>query len=159
MVVKLGMTEEDAEVFETKKPLIATINILRSNIVIATPGQLKKDKEKYMSKKEIMRAVLMEQPKVRILIPTQGDEKPGVVEWVFNKITKRKEQVLIKGAYTPVQINGFKWIVPHGSYTEVPEQIADMVSESQNLTTEAGKEYLIDRNDPETGKPVRDRLE
>jgi len=160
-LVKLGMSEDEAENFETKKPLIATINILRTNVLVATAtsGKLKKEKAKYLSKKETMRARLMKQRRVRILIPTQGSEKPGVVKWVFNEITKRKEQVLVSGAYTPVQLNGFKWIVPHGSYEEVPEQIADVISDAQNMTAKAGRESLIDRLDDKTGKPVRDRLE
>jgi len=159
VVIKLGMPEEDAENFETKKPLIATINTLRAQKVVETLGELKKEKEEHLSKAERMRAILMKQRKIRILIPLQGKEKPGVINWVYNKVTKRKEQVYVSGAYTPVQINGFKWLVPHGKYDEVPEQIADIISESQNITAEAGKEYLIDRIDPDTGKPVRDKLE
>lgn len=159
VVIKLGMPEDDAENFETKRPLISTINTLRAKAVVETPGQLKKDKEKYLSKKERMRAILMKQPKVRILILCEGKEKPGVINWVYNKITKRKEQVYVRGAYTPVQINGFKWLVPHGKYEEVPEQIADMISDAQGMTAEAGRDYLIDRIDPETGKPVSDKLE
>ena len=159
ILVGLGMPKDDTEAFETKKPLIATILTLRANAVVVTPGQLKKDKKKYLSKKETMRAKLMKQRQIRILIPAQGTDKPGVVKWVYNKISKRKEQASIRGAYTPVQINGFKWLVPHGIYTEVPEQVADMISESQNMTTDAGKDFLIDRDDPKTGKPVRDKLE
>lgn len=159
MVVKLGMSEEDADNFETKRPLISTINALRAQKVVETPRQLKKDEKKYMSKKEIMRKILMKQPRVRILIPCTGKEKPGVIKWVLNEKTGRKEQVYVSGSYTPVQINGFKWLVPHGIYDEVPQAIADMVSESQHLTAEAGKDFLIDRADPEMGGQVKDRLE
>jgi len=157
-LVKLGMPKEDAEAFETKKPLIATINTLRAKKAVETPGQLKKDEEKYLSKKEVMRAILMKQPRVRILIPLQGEEKPGVIKWVLNEKRKRKEQVYIKGAYTPVQINGFKWLIPHGVYEPVPQQVADMIADSQNATINAGKDWLIDRDDPKTGKKVSDRL-
>jgi len=159
IVVKLGMPEEDAEGFETKKPLIATINTLRAKVVVETPGELKKEKEQYLSKKLRMRAILMKQPRVRILIPLESEEKPGVINWVMNKRTGRKEQVYVSGAYTPVQINGFKWLVPHGKYEEVPQQIADVISEAQQQTAEAGQDFLIDRDDPKTGKPVRDKLE
>ena len=158
-VIRLGMPEEDAENFETKKPLIATINTLRAQKVVETPGQLKKEKKAYLSKKERMRAVLMAQPTVRILIPLEGKQKKGVVKWVYNERNKRKEQVYVEGAYTPVQINGFKWFVPHGVYTEVPRQIADMIAESQQVTQEAGKDWLVDRDDPKTGGKVRDKLE
>ena len=160
-LVKLGMSEEDAELFETKKPLIATINTLATNTLVASAstGELKRDKAKYLSKKETMRAQLMAQPRIRILIPIQGSEKPGVVKWIYNKITKRKEQHLIRGAYTPVQLNGFKWIIPHGVYEEVPEQIANIISEAQEATNKAGSEFLLDRTDPKTGQSIRDAME
>ena len=158
IVIKLGMKEKNAELFETKKPLIAAIETLRATKV-ETPGQLKKDEKKYSSKAERMRAILMEQPRVRILIPCIGKEKPGVVIWVMNKVTKRKEQVFVRGAYTPVQINGFKWLIPHGKYENVPEQIAKMIGDAQEQTSRAGEEHLIDREDPKTRKPIRDRLE
>jgi len=158
ILVKLGMPKEATENFENKKPIIATIQVLRANATIGS-GQLKKDRKEYLSKKERMRAILMAQPRIRILIPTQGTEKPGVVKWVYNKRSKRDEQVLISGAYTPVQINGFKWLVPHGVYSSVPEQIAEAISDSQNMTNQAGKEYLLDRDDPKTGKTVRDAME
>jgi hypothetical protein len=159
IVVKLGIPEEEAENFGTKKPLIATINALRAKAVVETPGQRKKDEKKYLSKKERMRAILMEQKKVRILIPLEGEEKPGIIKWKYDKVSKRKEQVYVSGAYTPVQINGFKWLVPHGKYEEVPEQIADMIADAQGMTAEAGRAYLIDRIDPKTGKPISDKLE
>lgn len=159
IVVKLGMPEDDAENFETKKPLIVTINTLRAKAAVDTPGQLKRDKKKYLSKKEIMRAKLMKQPKIRILIPVEGEEKPGVIKVVYDKKTKRNEQKFISGAYIPVQLNGFKYLVAKGVYQDVPKQIADVISESQNMTTEAGKPFLIDRKDPKTGKPVSDKLE
>ncbi len=158
IVVKLGMPEDDAENFETKKPLISVINTLRAKAVVETPGQLKKEKEEYLGKAERMRAQLMKQPRVRILVPLAPKEKVGVIKLVYNKLTKRKEQVHVKGAYLPVQLDGFKWLVACGVYQEVPQQIADVISESQQQTVEAGRDYLIDRIDPETGKPVSDKL-
>jgi len=159
MVVKLGMSEDDAENFETKRPLISTIKTLRAQTVVETSGELKKDKKEYLSKKEIIRKILMKQKRVRTLIPCTGKEKPGIIKWVLNKKTGREEQVYVSGAYTPVQINGFKWLVPHGVYDDVPQQVADMISESQQMTAEAGKAFLIDRDDPKMGGKVRDRLE
>lgn len=164
IAIKLGMPEEKAEEFDTKKPLITTINILRDSIrakkVVDSPADKKKDEELYLSKSERMRAILMKQKRVRILIPLEGAEQiPGVIDWVSNKVTKRKEQVYVKGAYTPVQINGFKWFVPHGKYVSVPQQIADMISDAQGMTAAAGRDYLIDRKDPKTGGQVKDKLE
>lgn len=161
VLVSLGMKEEDAENFETKRPLIATINTLRAKrteAVVETKGQLKEDKKQYMSKKEQMREILMAQPKVRILVPCEGDEKPGVIKLVFNERTKRDEQVYVSGAYLPVQLNGFKWLVAKGVYQEVPQQVADTVSAAQNMTASAGKSHLIDRLDPATGKKVSEAL-
>ena len=160
--VKLGMTEAGAEVFETKKPLVATIEALsvKKLVEVEAPGHLKKEKKEYLSKREIMRRKLMKQRKVRILIPCQGTEKPGVIKWVKNEVNGIPEQKYVKGAYTPVQLNGFKWFVPHGVYAEVPEQVADQIASSQNVETEnVGKAFLVDRADPKTGKSVKDTLE
>jgi len=159
VIVKLGMPEEDAEKFETKAPLIAAINTLRAQKVFESPGQLKREREQYLSKAEKMRAQLMSQPKVRILVPLGVGEKPGVIKLVYDERTKREEQVYVSGAYLPVQLNGFKVLVAKGRYQEVPQQIADVISEAQNMTAEAGRDFLIDRVDPETGNPVRDKLE
>lgn len=158
VVIKLGVSESDAEAFETKKPIIVTINTLRANKVVS-PGELKKDRKRYLSKKEIMRAKLMKEPKVRIKIPLQGAEKIGIVKWAYNKVTNRKEQILISGAYTPFQRNGFKWLVGHGVYNNVPETISKMLDDADRAERKAGKEFLIDRKDPRTGKTVRDKLE
>jgi len=160
LVVKLGMSEENAELFETKKPLIATIDALRVKKIVETPGQIKRDDEKYLSKKETMRKLLMAQPRVQIRIPLEGQDKPGVVKWVYNKRTKREEQIYFDGAYTPVQLNGFKWIVPHGPYVSVPQQVADVIREQQNASMDnSGNAFLTDRQDPKTGKPVGATLE
>jgi len=157
-LVKLGMPEEDAEKFETKKPIIAAINTIRAKTFVESPGQLKKDKEVYLSKKERMRKLLMAQPMVRILVPCEGAEQPGVVKWVTNKVNGRKEQEYVKGSVMSVQLNGFKWLITKGTYQEVPQQVADVVSASQNMTSEAGKPFLTDRIDPKTGKPISDML-
>ena len=53
-VVKLGMPEGDADNFETKKPLIATINTLSAKKATESPGQRKKDEKRYLSKREIL---------------------------------------------------------------------------------------------------------
>jgi len=157
-LVKLGMPEDDAEAFETKKPAIAAINTIRAKTLVESPGQLKKDKEEYLSKKETMRKLLMAQPQIRILVPCEGAEQPGVVKWVTNKVNGKKEQKYISGSVLPVQLNGFKWLVAKGVYQEVPQQIADTVSAAQNMTSEAGKPFLTDRVDPKTGKKISEML-
>jgi len=69
------------------------------------------------SKAEIMREHLAKQPKVRILIPVEGKEKPGIT--------------------VPVTINGYRLNIMKGVYVEVPEQVADAVMKSQKQTMEA----------------------
>lgn len=69
------------------------------------------------SKAEIMREHLAKQPKVRILIPVEGKEKPGIT--------------------IPVTINGYRLNIMKGVYVEVPEQVADMIMKSQKQTMEA----------------------
>ena len=69
------------------------------------------------SKAEIMRVHLAKQPKIRILIPVEGKEKPGMT--------------------VPVTINGYRLNIAKGVYVEVPEQVADMIMKSQKQTVEA----------------------
>ena len=60
---------------------------------------------------------LSKQPKVRIIIP--------------------KEKTESKGATLPVTINGYRLNIPKGVYVEVPEQVAQIVMESEQQTAEA----------------------
>ena len=69
------------------------------------------------SKAEIMRAHLAKQPKVRILIPLEGKERPGIT--------------------VPITINGYRQNIAKGVYVEVAEQIAEMIMKSQKQTVEA----------------------
>lgn len=69
------------------------------------------------SKAAIMREHLAKQPKVRILIPVEGKEKPGIT--------------------VPVTINGYRLNIMKGAYVEVPEQVADAIMKSQKQTMEA----------------------
>lgn len=171
-LVKLGMPVEDAEGFDTKKPIISTINTLKAKKAIEEavetvesmakldPVEEKNVNKKWASKKELMRIKLMAQPKVKIRIACEGKEQPGVVRWVMNPKTKVEEQVYISGAYHAVQLNGYKWLIPKGSYEEVPQQVADQILKAQKNTDEAGKEFnlAISRMDPETGRPVSNQL-
>jgi len=158
MVVKLGMTPKDAELFGFKKPLIATIKAFSSKMPNKSDDE---DFNKlYTSKAERMRAKLMKQPRVKIKLPLQAKETIGKVKWLFNPKTKRKEQVYFGGAFLAVQLNGFKWLVPKGVYTDVPQQISETIDEADRRTQEAGKQWLIDREgkDPKTGLSVKDVL-
>ena len=167
MAVELGMPKEDAESFDKKAPLIATINTLKATKATKVkkvrtlnpppdPKEEKQVEKQWRSKAERMRTKLDAQPKIRFMIPIEGEEKPGVVREVTVK--GRKEYVHVSGAIETVTLNGCKTIIPKGVFIEIPEQVANVLSESYRLTQEAGKDYLIDRIDPDTGKPVSDAL-
>ena len=147
MVVELGMTEEEASYIGVKKPLIAIINTLRAKNVTKIAVEDKDAKKKWLSKKETMREKLMNQKKIRTHIPCEGKEKKGIVKWVYNKQTKREEQVYVSGTVIPVQLNGYIWLVPKGVHTELPIQVADMLADSQDAVSRAGEKYLIDRDE------------
>jgi hypothetical protein len=65
---------------------------------------------------EQMKAHLESQPKVSILIPFEKGEK--------------------KGASQPFCINGYRFTVPKGVMTQVPEQVAEMIAERFNVELE-----------------------
>jgi len=69
------------------------------------------------TKAQIMREHLLKQPRVKILIPFDSGEKPGVT--------------------VPFTLNGYRMNVAKGVYVDVPEQIADMVMKSQKQTVAA----------------------
>jgi len=66
---------------------------------------------------ERMRAHLAKQPKVRVLIPLIGKEMQGTTMSVI--------------------INGYRLNIAKGVYVDVPEQVADMIMESQKQTVKA----------------------
>lgn len=155
----------NADIFTTKAQLIAAIGMVAQPIIptITTldshnPQEEKKSEKKWMEKRERMRKTLEAQRTVRILVPLEGKERMGVVEWRYNDKTKRKEQVAISGSIQPVTLNGYMYLIPKGTYVEVPEQIAQVIQDKFNQTSQAGAELKIDRIDPETGRPVADQL-
>lgn len=83
------------------------------------------------SKAEIMKAMLAKQPKVRILIPTEPKEKLGATESVI--------------------LNGYRLNIMKGVYVEVPQQIAEVIMESQKQTLAAADELKR----MESGAPMR----
>lgn len=159
--VKLGMSKEEADLFTTKAPLVATIKILEKKKVETltppvSPKEEREDEQRWLSKAERMLQILLKQPRVRFLIPLEPKEKPGIVREVMEK--GRFKQIHVSGAVETPQINGCKWIVPKGVMVDIPEQIADLLAESYRMTTEAGQNLLLDRIDPATGRPVREVL-
>lgn len=74
------------------------------------------------------------QDKVNILIPLEPGEK--------------------RGTYHPVIFNGYRIDILKGVYVSVPQTIADIVKDSFDQMAEVGKDFELDRLDPETGRPV-----
>lgn len=149
-VVKLGMSEENAATFTTKNPLIATINTLKASVRPAVKidevAENKQIEKQYRKDALIMRDSLLKQPKMSYFIPLEGKgEKKGVVKWVVNPKTKLEEQVQVSGTVHPVTLNGFVWLVPKGVRTQVPEQVAEVLDERFNQTSEVEEENLLSR--------------
>jgi len=69
------------------------------------------------SKAERMREKLAKQPKVRVLIPISSNEK--------------------QGSTMSVILNGYRLNIAKGVYVDVPEQVADVIMESQKQTVKA----------------------
>lgn len=174
-LVELGMPEDDVEAFRTKAPLIASIHTLMAKDVVnedkeegevkrvktleetPKPAEERKVNENWKNKAEAMKARLLAQPTVSILIPLEPAEKKGVVEWRTDK-SGEKYQVHLDGAIESVQLNGYKYFIPKGVYTPVPQQIAEVISRSQQQTLDAGSEISLDRIDPKTGRPFNEIL-
>jgi hypothetical protein len=88
----------------------------------------------WTKKMEAMKELCAKAPKVRMMIPFDVGEKPG--------------------SFAELQINGYKLSVLKGFYVDLPQPFAEMVEESWKQTIEAGSDKLLDRVDPETGKPM-----
>jgi len=94
------------------------------NTEIVSENEAKNDKSvvgevisRPLTKLEIIKAKLASQPRVRIIIP-KGDKDP-------------------EGAFETVQINGYTTQIKKGVYVEVPEQIAQIIMDSNNQINEA----------------------
>jgi len=70
-----------------------------------------------------MVAKINSQPKVKVFVPLEGNEKKGV-------------------AFTTVQINGYTWQIMKGFYTEVPEAVANILMDSLEQTAEAHRKAM-----------------
>lgn len=90
------------------------------------------DEASYKTKLQRTKEALAKQPKVRIIIPREKGET--------------------EGAYETVQINGYLFQIKKGVYVEVPEQVAQIIMESQQQTEEAIAKAL-------RGAPDGERME
>lgn len=145
-----------AETFTTKKQCLAILTALdkkdadaAKNLPANTPTVIdpikdneKVDEKKYESKAARMKAHLAKQPTVQFLIPLSIGEKRGAIEtW---------------------QANGYRLNILKGVLVEIPQQVAESLAESYQLTAEAGQEYSVDRPSKDPNAPfktVRDALD
>ena len=165
--VKAGIPEEVAKSFTTKAQVVGVIQSLesknlkeklidQSKSAIETPKEKVHSDKAWQSKRDRMGRLLEAQPKVGMLLQLEPGEKAGVVESrVVNGIREFK---VISGSIHEKIINGYKWIMPKGVMTQVPQQISELVSRGMNIMATLGVKKSIDRIDPNTGKPVRDAL-
>lgn len=164
-LVELGMSEEDATKFSVKSAALSTIELLNKqkkvdiSAIRTNPVEEKNLLVKYKTKAERMREVLLAQPTVRSIIQLTDQEKPGVVEWHYDKKTKREEQVHISGAVHEFISNGYIYLVPKGVYVDVPQQIGDdLQTRFGQGVSKIAEQFSIDRIDPQTGKAVAEQL-
>jgi hypothetical protein len=181
-LVNLGMPLEEVNLLKSTAQLTAVINSLKASkatievdvapVLQATPKKEEKvttleeveslnekrvfEKE-YSSKADRMRTKLEGQPKVRVLLPLEGEEKQGIVEWITDARGIQK-QVHLGGAIDQVMLNGYKFIIPKGVYYDVPQQIAEVLSNAYNQTQNAGANISLDRVDPRTGRRMSEIL-
>ncbi|MCR4306299.1 MAG: hypothetical protein NUV73_04425 [Candidatus Daviesbacteria bacterium] len=157
---KLGMV--DAGLLTTKKQLIAIINTLEAKQLVEKetpkvtqqPGletavnpaidNKREDDRRYMSKAMRMKAHLDAQPKVQVFLALEGKEKKGELK---KGIVNGKEHLTITGAYETVILNGYRTVIPKGVPFSVPQQVAEILGQSQVATSEAGSQFLVDRSD------------
>jgi len=151
--VKLGVPVSEADQYKTKAQVKTLINTLKAKETVQKVDELespdvvdnKEDKDKWSNKAEVMGRALAKQPKVRMLLPLEPNEKAGVVTTEI--IREMEVTTLVSGAYQPVTLNGFKTHCPKGVYFSAPEQIAKVLEKAHKQTSEAGKNFLIDREE------------
>lgn len=171
-LVDMGMPQAQVDNFNTKAQVQSILNTMKAREAVTqvdkeervktleeneTPAEKKMLEKQWRNKAERMKQKLMAQPMIRTILPLQSGEKPGVVEWRTNK-NGEKYQVVVSGSYETVQINGFKWIIPKGTPTDVPEQVSKVLDDAYLQTQQAGAGASMDRIDPRTGRQMSDVL-
>lgn len=179
---EVGFTEEEIAGFKSKAPIIATLKAVTMQVnafeeteeeneeeirekpkkVASLEERLNPNEERELNKRwktkaQKMKSLLLSQPTVSILVPLEPSEKVGIVEWRTDS-KGDKYQIHIGGSIETVQINGFKYFIPKGIYTPVPQAIAEVIAESQQQTLNAGANISLDRIDPLTGRPFSEIL-
>jgi hypothetical protein len=164
--ISLGMPKENAEKFTDEDLLKSTIDTLKAisvasknPVAVSDPVNPKEDREiekHWNSKAERQKAYFDSLPQIRILVPCEGKEKPGVVE--DRMIDGRMQTVPVSGAVWSKTVNGYRVVIPKGVYTNVSEAIAENIQDELHQVAESNAQFSIDRLD-ENGKPIRERLE
>ncbi len=163
-VKKSGLDEAVANSFTTKAQVIGVLGALKDKTklvdpatsAIETPKEKKSSDKAWLSKRDRMGRHLEKQTKVSFMIPLLAGEKVGVVESrVVNGI---REFNHISGAVKEKNINGYKWVLPKGMMTRVPEQVCELLSREMNVMATIGKDVSLDRIDKKTNRPVGDAL-
>ena len=101
------------------------------------PGSIKSN-PKPGSKAKTMKGVLLKQEKVRIFVPREPKEDPSIKQ--------------------SITLNGYRLDFPKQTYIEVPEQIAEVIMESQRQTDEAIATGQIDYEAKKEGVSYADAL-
>ena len=138
------------------------------------PAEERQVNKRHLQKAKAMKHRLLGQTTVSILIPTEAGEQKGIVVWassktgdkmsfdVWDKLTLDEKmethQIHVSGGLDSVQLNGYKYFIPKGQYTPVPQQVAEVISRSQQQTLDAGSEVRLDRIDQKTGRPINEVL-
>ena len=154
----LGIPEGELKNFTVKAALISTIRAMQKTEPVKTlepteSTQVREaDDRRWETKVERMKKFLDEQPTVRVLIPLDGDEKPGEVKEVNGQM------VAVSGAVWSKTFNGYRVSIPKGKYWTVPQSIADNIEQEYHQTTHAGDQWKLDRVKPETGEQVSKQL-
>lgn len=124
MAKKQEAEELDATASEQTVPEQATEKPVETP-EIRNGGQEEADFKKTASD---IKSLLSEQPKVRVFVPLETGEKLG--------------------EFLPVSINGYRLNVPKGVYVEVPQAVADIISEAYNIyENNSATAMRADRND------------
>ena len=165
--IRLGMSEVDLAKFKDEDTLRIMINTLKANQVVVSelgvtapvvesPKENKADEKKWRNKADRQKEYFDSQEKITVMIPLEPGEKPGVVK--TKTIRGREETYVESGAVWSKTFNGYRVVIPKGTYTPVARGIAENLSKELNQTMTAGDQWKIDRIDPSTGRPVKDQL-
>ena len=187
-LLELGMPEEDIAGFRTKAPMIATIEALSSKEVVEeeekkvktieeklVPSEEKATNRSWKNKAERMKAKLLQQEFVSMVVPLEPADSIGSVDWIdartgavipFEKWESlsldekmRTYQKHVEGSVTTPQLNGFKYMIPKGQYIKVPKQIYEVMNAAQIEQLRALEHKSLNRIDPATGQPIRNMLQ